>query len=228
MNEESKTNKQNLISEEILETLQKGAAHLDRVRAKLENSVSDRIKDFQQTEEKLDLFYRNVEELEKQLAALPSTVEIYLEEAIETNMKKLSDHTFKEMKEAGDSFVSETKEMCEQTLKKMEKEAVLHTEEFKSLTNSCRNSLDKVKNRIGWRGYLAPILSGFVAFGAACGVSWWMKQNMMHFNEDFVRTYRNGVYLNTALRGLSEDNHKNTIELLQKGNKNWEENLGER
>lgn len=198
MNEENKT------IEDTLDKIGKSISRLDHVRSTLERSVSSAKDCVEEADNKLESFYHNADDFAQHLQNFPEMVDSRLKQNLEKHMKFLSDHIIKETNTTTSKY----------------------SDDLHHISVKCLNSLDKVKNRMGWRGYIVPICASFVSFFAACGVAWWMKQGMIHFNEGFVNVYQNGLYFNASLSGLSEEQHKKVREILQSGHKKWEDSFG--
>ena len=148
-----------------------------------------------EADEKLLLFHHASEDLQEFIKDLPTFVKKDLRSGLKEHLTILSDHAAKEAKKA---FSNEVQ--------------ALHR-----AAASAEKAFDRIKNRLGWRGYVIPLSGCVVSFLASCGVAWWMQYGMVKIDSETVRILRNGDYLENAMAGLEESENKKLQTLMKKG-----------
>ena len=141
------------VLKDMMEQIKTASANLDRLRAKLENTASEKIKNIQETEEKLDIFYRNMDELTKITKDLPEFVDKRLEEKMDRHLSRTTDHVFKEFERASQE----------------------HLSKLMDVTRACQSAVNQLTVRLGWRDYLPPVLLSLGGFFAAFSVVWYFE-----------------------------------------------------
>lgn len=186
------------IVEETVSSLKDNIAELDRMRAKLDHSVGEKISNIENTEQYLERFYYNLDELEKNITQLPETVESHLERNMSKNMVKLSEHVFKEMRSASKTY----------------------SDELNTAASRYEKAVERLDTRLGWRAYAPPLGIGFLAFFMAFSLVWWLELGVTKLDTQHISRLEN---LGAAFYNCSPQDEKKVREIFKKSKQKREQ-----